>query len=106
MLRFPHHLNANADVESSHRLIEDEFYSRESFSSIKDFLVKAPSYQLYFNFLRKNSYEKIKIFSSIAFMPPLIVAKLLSKNSLTIPLNLNYGLYLHVPKLPDLRLMG
>jgi len=106
MLRLSHYPNANADVESSHRLIGDEFYSRESFSSIKDFLVKAPSYQLYFNFLRKNSYEKIKIFSSIAFMPPLIVDKLLSKNSLTIPLNLNYGLYLHVPKLPDLRLMG
>jgi len=76
-----HYPNANADVESSHRLIEDEFYCIESFSSVKDFLVKASSYQFYFNFLRKNSYKKFKtpldilkdykISPSIAFMPPL-----------------------------------
>ncbi|MCD6100741.1 MAG: integrase core domain-containing protein, partial [Candidatus Marinimicrobia bacterium] len=56
----PHYPNANADVESSHRLIEDEFYSRASFSSIKDFLNKASAYQFYFNFLRKNSYKQFK----------------------------------------------
>ncbi|MBO8130966.1 MAG: hypothetical protein H0Z29_05545 [Candidatus Marinimicrobia bacterium] len=47
-----HYPNANANVESSHRLIEDEFYCIESFSSVKDFLVKASSYQFYFNYNR------------------------------------------------------
>ena len=104
----PHYPNANADVESSHKLSEDEFYSRESFSSVKNFLVKASSYQLYFNFLRKNSYEKFKtpinilkdykISPSIASMPPLIIYKLFGENPLTFPLNLNHGPYHHVPE--------
>jgi len=111
----PHYPNANADVESSHRLIEDEFYSIESFSSVKDFIAKASSYQFYFNFLRKNSYKKFKtpveilkeykIFPSIAFMPPLIVDKLLCKNPLTSPLNFNYDLYHHVPEPPESSVM-
>jgi len=50
----PHYHNANADVESSHRLIEDEFYSREPISSKEDFLTKASTYQFYFNFMRKK----------------------------------------------------
>lgn len=49
--------NANADVESSHALIEHEFYDLESFGSLKDFLRKAAIYQNYFNFLRSNSYK-------------------------------------------------
>ena len=37
-----------------HRLIEDEFYWIEDFSSRGDFLKKAISYQLFFNVARKN----------------------------------------------------
>ena len=47
-----------ADVETAHRLIEDEFYEVESFSSRSDFLTKATTYNLWFNTLRKNSYKQ------------------------------------------------
>ncbi|MCK4526716.1 transposase [candidate division WOR-3 bacterium] len=53
----PRHPNANADVESSHKLIENEFYQLESIKSKKDFLGKAYTYQVYFNLKRKNSYK-------------------------------------------------
>ncbi len=49
--------NANADVESSHALIENELYDLERFTGIEDFLTKAAIYQHYFNFARKNSYK-------------------------------------------------
>jgi len=38
-----------SDVETVHRLIEDEFFGLETFSSRADFLAKASLYQLYFN---------------------------------------------------------
>ena len=47
-----------ADVETAHRLIEDEFYEVETFSSLKNFLAKAHSYILWFNLARKNSYKQ------------------------------------------------
>jgi len=56
----PHCPNANADVESSHRLIEDEFYSKHIFFSKNDFLNKTNTFLLFFNFLRKNSYKDYK----------------------------------------------
>ena len=46
-----------SDVESSHRLIEDEFYACRYFSSAQDFLKKAHLYQNYFNFTRFNTYK-------------------------------------------------
>jgi len=95
---------------SDHRLVEDGFYCIESFCSAKDSLVKASSYQFYFNFPRKNSYKKFKtpvnilkdykISPGIAFIPPLIVNKLLNKNPITPSLNLNYGPYHHVSEPP------
>ena len=50
----------NSDVETSHRLIEDEFYSFESFNSKLDFLTKAHEYQKEFNFKRNNSHKDNK----------------------------------------------
>ena len=47
-----------SDVESSHRLIEDEFYTCRYFSGAQDFLKKAHQYQNYFNFKRFNTYKK------------------------------------------------
>ncbi|AGT44738.1 hypothetical protein TPE_2264 [Treponema pedis str. T A4] len=47
-----------SDVESSHRLIEDEFYACRYFSGTQDFLNKAHHYQTYFNFKRFNTYKK------------------------------------------------
>lgn len=46
-----------ADVETAHRLIEDEFYEVERFTSRKNFFEKAYTYQLWFNVARKNSYK-------------------------------------------------
>jgi len=75
--------NANADVEVSRKLIENEFYAREHFQSKKDFMLKAATYQFYFNFMRKNSYKnwntpvqillKSNINPKIAYLPPVIV---------------------------------
>jgi hypothetical protein len=41
-----------------HRLIEDEFYEVEQFTSRADFLAKAATYLLWFNVARKNSYKE------------------------------------------------
>jgi transposase len=46
-----------AEVESFHRIIEDEFLEVETFHSISDFLDKIATYQLWFNVARKNSYK-------------------------------------------------
>ena len=47
-----------SDVETVHRLVEDEFFDLESFSSRGDFLAKAHTYQLYFNLARPNSHKE------------------------------------------------
>ena len=44
-----------ADVETVHGIMEDEFYTVELFRSREDFLAKAATYQLTFNLIRKNS---------------------------------------------------
>ena len=45
----------NSDVETVHRLCEDEFFDREEFRDRRHFLDKARSYWLYFNAARRNS---------------------------------------------------
>jgi transposase len=47
-----------SDVETVHRLVEDEFFDLESFSSRGDFLAKTFTYQLYFNLVRPNSHKQ------------------------------------------------
>ncbi len=47
-----------SDVETVHRLIEDEFYDLETFHTRTDFLAKASLYQLYFNLARPNSHKR------------------------------------------------
>lgn len=46
-----------ADVETVHGLIEDEFYEVERFRSRQEFLAKAATYTLWFNVARTNSYK-------------------------------------------------
>ncbi len=46
-----------SDVETVHRLIEDEFFDLEPFTSRGEFLAKAHTYQLYFNLVRPNSHK-------------------------------------------------
>lgn len=74
-----------ADVETIHRLIEDEFYPVESFSSRSNFLAKATAYNLWFNVARKNSYKNHqtswqiiakrnnKLNPNIAILPPVFL---------------------------------
>ncbi len=47
-----------SDVETVHRLIEDEFFDLETFQSRAAFLAKASVYQLYFNLARPNSHKR------------------------------------------------
>jgi len=46
-----------ADVETVHRLIEDEFYEVENWTSKNDFQHKITAYQYFFNVVRPNSYK-------------------------------------------------
>jgi transposase len=46
-----------SDVETVHRLIEDEFFDLETFQNRADFMAKASLYQLYFNLARPNSHK-------------------------------------------------
>lgn len=47
-----------SDVETSHRLIEDELYSFETFDSLSIFFEKAYNYTRFFNCRRVNKYKK------------------------------------------------
>jgi len=47
-----------SDVETSHRLIEDELYSYETFESLSIFYEKAYNYISFFNLKRINKYKK------------------------------------------------
>jgi transposase len=46
-----------SDVETVHRIIEDELYEVESFTDRQDFLKKTTLYNLWFNIARKNTYK-------------------------------------------------
>ncbi len=47
----------NSDVETFHRMVEDEFYDLEEYANKEEFTAKAYAYQLYANFKRKNRYK-------------------------------------------------
>ena len=48
------------DVETFHRIVEDELYEVETYENEAEFLGKAYAYQLYFNYIRKNRYRENK----------------------------------------------
>lgn len=56
----PRMCNANADVESAHARIEEEFFNIEDFDSRKDFFIKAQAFQNFFNMIRPNYHKKGK----------------------------------------------
>jgi transposase-like protein len=66
--------NANGDVESSHNIIEKEFYDLVKFTSRQDFMEKVESYRLFFNFGRMNYSKGVR-------SPYLIVEKDLQKSN-------------------------
>jgi transposase len=103
----PRCANANADVETFHRLIEDEFYTRERFGSMNNFLGKAFTYQLYFNLVRKNSYKGWKspadiltdygIIPRVLILPPIALDPKVMLDKNLKPINLYpHSLYHHV----------
>jgi hypothetical protein len=49
-----------SDVETVHRLVEDEFFDLETFASRGEFLAKAQTYQLDFNLARPNSHKEFQ----------------------------------------------
>jgi hypothetical protein len=46
------------EVETVHRLEEDEFFGLEDFSNRGEFLAKVHTYQIYFNLARPNSHKE------------------------------------------------
>jgi transposase len=75
-----------SDVETSHRLIEDEFYACEEFFSRVNFMKQAATYQRYFNSERYNSYKEgtpLQLLTSLApeinqdvlFFKPVVIDK-------------------------------
>ena len=50
----------NSDVETFHRLVEDEFYSIEPATSLEMLRCKMMTFLIDFNYLRKNSYKDNK----------------------------------------------
>ena len=78
-----------SDVETIHNLMELEFYELEHFADRKDFLDKAYSYQMFFNFARPNSYKENKtpwqlarekqpdLSERIAMIPPVFIEDLM-----------------------------
>jgi len=55
---FPGAHRMQADVETIHNLVEQEFFEIENFKDREDFFAKATSYQLFFNLVRPNSYKE------------------------------------------------
>jgi transposase-like protein len=53
----PGRKNHQADVETVHDRIEEEFFNLERFADRKNFFLKASAWQLWWNTTRKNSYK-------------------------------------------------
>jgi transposase len=81
-----------SDVETVHRLIEDEFFDLESFRNRPEFFAKAATYQLYFNLVRPNSHKGHA-------SPWQIIERLAPRSPLDLcllpPINLDYFLNQH-----------
>lgn len=98
-----------ADVETVHRLIEDEFFEIEKFASKNDFKQKTTAYQYFFNVVRPNSYKDNKapldiilenesdIDPKIALLPPIFLDD--EFNKLYDPFVITHGGY-HLPSYP------
>lgn len=87
-----------SDVETVHRLIEDEFFDLETFHSRAEFLAKVSLYQLYFNLARPNSHKR-------GLTPCQIIQQLAPRLPLKIcllpPVLLDYRLHARPPHDPS-----
>jgi hypothetical protein len=57
----PRCIHFQGNVDSFHKIMEDELYDIESYGSSKEFLAKAYVHQLYFNYFRHNRWRENKI---------------------------------------------
>lgn len=93
-----------SDVETTHRLIEDEFYEVEAFKSRSEFLAKSATYNLWFNAARKNSYKNHRspweilqardptLPKEIVAFPPLFLDELLNRRINSVKRSRGYDL--------------
>ena len=83
-----------SDVETVHRLVEDEFFDRETFTGPADFWHKATTYWHYFNLVRPNRGKEwqspLQILTANA---PALAGALLNWR----PLNLSKRHHLYLP---------
>ncbi|PCI93788.1 hypothetical protein COB11_04765 [Candidatus Aerophobetes bacterium] len=63
----PECCNANANVESVHATIEQEFFDLETFNEHQDFMLKTQAYQYFYSMVRSNFSKKGKTSSQILF---------------------------------------
>jgi transposase len=83
-----------SDVETVHRLVEDEFFDRETFSSKADFWKKLTLYWYYFNIARPNRHKDKKTpFQIISERNPAILKSIAAWQ----PLDLGRVLRLYTP---------
>jgi transposase len=101
-----------SDVETLHRLIEDEFFDIESFHHRHDFLTKAITYQLFFNVARSNSGKEHQtplqilrlrtpnLDPRLVLLPPVFLEDLLHRHLSAIHSSTAPGGH-HLPSLPS-----
>ena len=84
-----------SDVETVHRLVEDEFLDRETFRNPAEFFAKANTYWSYFNLVRKNRGKEWQSPLQILLQrAPALAAALLNWQ----PLNLSLRHHAYLPK--------
>ena len=90
-----------SDVETVHRLEEDEFFDLESFSSRGEFLAKVHTYQLYFNLARTNSHkDNLSPWQIIERLAPRLPLELCLLPTVFLDYHLNDQGGYDVPRLP------
>jgi len=100
----------NSDVETFHKIIEDEFYECEDYQNKDEFFAKAYSYLLFFNYERENTnkdnkppYQLLKekepyLNDKILNLPPIRLEWLAEK----MKENKEYKSVYHLPLLPKI----
>ena len=96
------------DVETFHRIVEDELYEIEDYRNPAEFLGKAYAYELYFNYIRENRWRDnksplqllreraSKLNEGILNLPPIRLETLLieeSKGGYHVPGSARFGIF-------------
>ena len=90
----PKRFTWQSDVETVHRLVEDEFFDRETFTGAPDFWHKITTYWLYFNLVRPNRGKECQSpFQILETQAPILTPALRT----WLPLNLAQRHHLYLP---------